>query len=427
VATAGDCIALAAGTYTGASLDGSVSVLGAGSAQTTVQGAAGRTALTLAGGGASLVRGVRLTGPAGGLSLQDVTGVTVESTAVTGGAAYAVQTIDATAVTLRHVLIADISSTQDASSIGIYALRSPGLTVVHSLVQRVAGPGLVADGGDADVTESVIRDNRSYGVSGWCSDLLCPSPPLIVVQDCLVDRNGGVGIWMMRVRARLTRNTVTRTGWVGKLSRGIETHLTADLEIAGNTVDQGQDYGILITRANASLSGNLIAGNGGRGLWIQNLQSSESLVLDLVDNEIDGNHQTGLGVNGVCSLNLVGGAIRNTILTPVLINDDYGISVGDGLEALPGSDLQVAGVTFEGNERAAILADQVTGFQLTDSRFDRATQAYTVVVYNTDAADIHAAGNLAFDDSPVLPNEMMPPDPIDYDPAEVLAAETAGQ
>ena len=117
--------------------------------------------------------------------------------------------------------------------------------------------------------------------------------------------------------------------------------------------------------------------------------------------------------------------VRKLGKTAVMVNEMSGIQMGDGIEALPGSDLQVVGVTFERNGRAAILADQVTSFELTDSLFDRETQPYTVVVYNTSDTAISAAGNLAFDDSPVLPNELMPPDPLEYNAEELAAAESS--
>ena len=77
-AESGECIALAAGSYTGGRAAGGVSIFGAGAAVVSIAGGGEDATLTISGGDGGRIRGVTVSGSTVGLRIEDTRDIAIE-------------------------------------------------------------------------------------------------------------------------------------------------------------------------------------------------------------------------------------------------------------------------------------------------------------------------------------------------------------
>ncbi len=411
VAVAGDCIALAAGAYQGATIPGTVSLLGVGSELTTVG------PLLVIGGSDALIRGVQVNGDDTGIEVQAAQRLRVEEVLVLQTARMGVFLDGGSQITLRNIRVAQVSPhAQDATPVGngVVSVDVEALVVDRVLVEGNEGNGLVHFGGSIEITGSVFRENRGYGVAVGCSlSGSCATPPLVSVQDNQVLDNLGVGLWLAQVEATVERNLVSGTGMdVMGLARNIEAAWIQNLIMRDNVVQNGEGFGVLLTATSGELDGDSIIGHLGRGVWVQNPEGLPRVNVWVTGADIRDNHQVGLGVLGPCDLEVQQSQVVGTRLGVVLVGNTT-IEQGDGMQAVVGASLVVQAVTFEGNERTAVMADLAQLVDVQNCTFGEEQTEGAIVISRTDAGQINTLDNTGPGGVPVAPE--MPPDPLEYD------------
>ncbi|MFH2005634.1 MAG: right-handed parallel beta-helix repeat-containing protein [bacterium] len=384
VAADGDCIALSAGAYSGATLSGGVSLLGAGAGVSTIS-TTGTAVLALVNGAGALVRGVQLTGGLVGLYTSDASQLTVESVLVNAVQRIGVQIVGGADITLRQLRIADLLlAPGDDAAVGLTSIDAQGLFVESVLVENNPGSGIIVRDGDIWVRDSVIRNNDGYGIAGSCPG--CTSTrPQVILHNNLVQGNELVGIWLMSVDAEVRDNLVadTRNAQVPgspPTSRQIETNNVPVLELFDNQLDLGEDIGVLLHESSGELGGNVISNHGGRGIWAQNIAGTNPSSFLLTDNEVVGNREVSVGLKGDCDVTISGGVVSDTQDKPIVVEGHSSV-VGDGVQALTDTILDVQTVTFDANGRTGILVDGAVDATVTNSQFGE-SDVDAIVVQN---------------------------------------------
>lgn len=426
----GTCIALAAGTYQGAELPAGVSLLGRGIAQTRVRGVPADPGPVLAASGnAVLIRGVRIAGDGPALWIEDASRLAVESVLVESAQGAGVWLTDSDRVSLVHVRVAGVTpatDAQDSVGVGVYSVRSQRVELRDSLVEGCAGSGLIHLGGDLLVASSVVRRNTGYGIAATCAEPPCDLPPAVTIQGSQVAENEGVGTWLSGVFAQVDALTLstTRRDRFG-FSRGFECVDVPDLQLRGSTIEGGENWGVLLHGTSGVIEGTRVANQQGRGLWIQNPEGMPAVPVDLDGVEVLGNREVGVGILGDCLVNVIGGEVTGTVLADQFTTSGTIHDVGDGIQALSGSSVTVEQVTFQGNQRQSILADDIAFLTVQNNQFADAADASIAVqnigVANLDEADnLQCTGNQTATGMAVSPYK--PDDPFGFDPNPASAS-----
>lgn len=425
VAVGGSCIALSGGSYQGAELPPSVSVLGKGVAKTTVTGTGPhRAALTVSGSGV-LVRGLRLTGEGPGLAIHDATQVEVRSALVEEVLGMGISVRDATGILIAQVRVAGVVPATAAANdvgVGILVERGDAIQVIRSLVERCQGSGLIHYGNELVMEGSVIRRNDEYGVAATCWASPCVPAPMITIRGSLIEENRGVSIWLTEVAGTLDEVIVRGTARDDTgFSRSLEGINLPDLEVLSSTIETGEDLGVLLHSSHAVIRDSIVAGHLGRGIWIQDPRAAGDSMVEILNSEVVGNAQVGIGALGSCTVMVMETELRGTILAGVPTDTGH-VEQGDGLQALPGSIVAVDRVLFEDNDRQSILADDVSYLTVVGSTFLDAA-ADPILVQNIGVDDINQATNIESGDNQGIGGAavapVMPPHPLGLDTSEI--------
>jgi hypothetical protein len=410
-AGAGQCIALAEGTFLGAAIPASVSLLGRGSALTTVG------PLAVSGGQDAVIRGLRVTGAGTGLAITAAGRLTVQEVLVVETRRTGIWIGGGTDVSLLQVRIADVHrDPEDPASVGngVVSLDSTGLAMQGLLVERCDGNGIVVSGGGVAITGSLVRENAGYGVALGCSlDASCASPPTVSIVDSQVLANTGVGLWLDQVEAVVERCVVSGTVLAAAgFARNLEAARVPDLQLRGTRVADGADLGILLHETSGQVEDTTVSGHEGRGIWIQHPGAEGASSVQLVDLDVQGNQQVGVGVLGACDVTISGGQVRETRLGYTLVNDAT-VEQGDGVQGVLGARLRVTAALLSGNDRVGVMTDRAALVEVQACTFAGSSREGDLVITGTDAAQVDVSGNLGPGGTAVSP--LMPPDPIDYD------------
>jgi len=352
-AEAGDCIAIAAGSYQGAAIGPGVSLFGAGAAWVTLEGGKAAATLVVEGGAGARVRGVHVGGPAPGISAEGASGLVIEQVAVEAAAEVGIALFDSTAE-LRSVLV---RGTTGEPGYGVYA-QGGEITVRSSLSETNGGAGIVAIGGRLVARETVVRDNSGYGVA------VQGTSETSTLEELLVIGNGRVGVFASGAPVRLDSCEVASTRVVDGGARLIEAQAGADVEIAGDSrLHDSEKIGVFVDASRLLMEGGECSSNEERGFWLQGIGLDQvidgrSVMLDGV--MVQDNGFVGVGGTEAAGLVIQAGVVGRTRLIPILDGASI-VRAGDGLQALNGTDLLAQGVLLEGNERAAALFDASTG------------------------------------------------------------------
>ncbi|MFH2010009.1 MAG: right-handed parallel beta-helix repeat-containing protein [bacterium] len=421
VASPGDCIALAAGSYTGASVPGSVSILGRGAAQTTITGEA--TALEITAGDDGLYRGVRITGSGVGVVVGAANNLTFESVEVADVFGVGVLVREGRYFTFEQSRIAGVQVLgNDVVGVGLVNLGGPGIVIRNSLIEDCRGTALLARDADLIVESSVLRNNEGYGVAASCQQ--CGAMvPIITVTDSLIEGNAGVGMWFKDVAPSVTNCVIAGTvRTIDGFSRSVEIVRGEPFVLSDNVIEGGQDMGVFLASARGDAERNLVQDHAGRGIWVQQVVAPAGVfAVNLVDNFVSGNQEVGLGAMGEVVVNVTGGQIDDTE-TKAIIVDNALVEVGDALQILTSSTVDADGVLFLGSGRAGVLVDGAGSFRIANSEFDDYGELAIVVqnMVSWDPSESVPASNTVLGGGGVSHTEYTnPEDFLGWDPSEI--------
>ena len=209
-ATAGDCIILPSGTYSGTFvLPENVTLAASDGATVTLTG--GDPVLTVKGGSRSIVRGLRIVGGSGSGIAIEPGPVQLISVAVTQSQKSAITaTCSRPDCDEREIAMTDCEVTQSAVGLRILGARVSvqGGRIAEQLGTSLSsGSGVVASEGAALALRGVtIERNQNIGV------LLDGAATRATVDSCTIRENSGRGLWAQGQTADAGVQTVTVTG-----------------------------------------------------------------------------------------------------------------------------------------------------------------------------------------------------------------------
>lgn len=271
-ASAGDCVALAPGSYGDALLPPGVSLLGRSAAEVSV------ARVEVEAGTAALVRGLSI-GAGGMLVREAAEGVILDSARVAGSAGD-----------------------------GITVEPGAALAVSDTTIEGSGRIGLLAfDGADVRVERSVLATNAYAAVwtQALCAqDCSCAAPAKLALRSSILRENGAYGAVLFGTVGTITAVDVKgTTGDLTQFQRG-GAGLTAAgcSEVAAKSVRvlDNHDYGVLVERSAATLGEEgvvddvEIRGNA-VGLWVN---AAPGLPVTVTGALIDRNRGVGVGVAG---------------------------------------------------------------------------------------------------------------------------------
>ena len=169
--------------------------------------------------------------------------------------------------------------------------------------------------------------------------------------------------------------------------------------------------------------------HGGRGIWVQQcddpVDCPDPVVLNIAQSEVTRNQEVGVGVNGNCEVTITGGQISSTVLKDVII-ENRPEHVGDGLQILTDSAVEVTGSTLDANGRVQVLVDSAFSFVVEDSvctgPADRA-----IVVQNMTGWDPGESIKNNTDGGGGTVAHTEPNDPFGWDPGEIPVSWDPGE
>lgn len=352
-ATAGDCVAIAEGTYAGAAFAGGVSIFGAGAGRVSIDGGS-VPALALGAGAGARVRGVRLTGRDLGLRVEGASGLVVEEVAVESPARGGLVLLD-TDGELSSILIRGVTGEPGH---GLYAEGDSDVTIADTLVDANAGVGVVAAGATLDLSTSVVRANEGYGVA------IQGGAGMSSMRATSVTENTVAGVLASATRLRIESSEVSATRAVDGLALLVSVQETADVEMAATNLHDSERYGVLVDNARLLMDGGECSGNEERAFWIQNVApdrvtDGRSVLLDgveVMDNGFAGVY----GTKESAGLVIQNGIIGGTRILPVPSGGGT-VRAGDGIHVTASAELRASEMTFDLNERAAAVFDGALG------------------------------------------------------------------
>jgi hypothetical protein len=209
-ATAGDCIILPSGTYSGTFvLPENVTLAASDGATVTLTG--GDPVLTVKGGSRSIVRGLRIVGGSGSGIAIEPGPVQLISVAVTQSQKSAITaTCSRPDCAEREIAMTDCDVTQSSVGLRVVGARVDveGGRIAEQLGASLSsGSGVVASDGAALTLRGVtIERNQNIGV------LLDGAATRATVDGCTIRENAGRGLWAQGQTADAGVQTVTVTG-----------------------------------------------------------------------------------------------------------------------------------------------------------------------------------------------------------------------
>ncbi|MDP3236309.1 MAG: right-handed parallel beta-helix repeat-containing protein [Myxococcales bacterium] len=209
-ASAGDCVILPSGTYSGSFvLPENVTLAASDGAMVTLTG--GNPVLTVKGGSRSIVRGLRIVGGSGSGIAIEPGPVQLISVAVTQSQQSAITaTCSRPDCAEREIAMTDCEVTQSAVGLRIVGARVSveGGRIAEQLGTSLSsGSGVVASDGAAVTLRNVtIERNQNIGV------LLDGAATRATVDGCTIRENTGRGLWAQGQTADAGVETVTVTG-----------------------------------------------------------------------------------------------------------------------------------------------------------------------------------------------------------------------
>ncbi len=318
LAVASTTVWIGAGVYREDLLpDKPIALAAACPSKVTIQGVAAPAAITVRAGA---VRGLSVTGPRRGITVDGAKGALVEDVRVHDTGELAIAARNGSVVTIRRavierateagiaaaggtttladVVVRDIRAAATLPGDGILATgdnatRAAGaLTVTRALIERVAGGGVSVQGSAVDVSGSIVR-RAAFGVGH--ERFVIGTPSRIKVSSSLIEDTTGQGIVANQTALELDGVTVRRAT-LGVAIFGPHAGFLPSLRRV--TVEHARRRGISVVDGGATLESVLVRGtqiDNGEGCGVCASPSDKGLAprlratrVVLVDNAIGG-------------------------------------------------------------------------------------------------------------------------------------------
>jgi hypothetical protein len=354
-AAPGDCIALAPGSYHGATVPAGVSLLGKDAGEVAIG------AVALAAGSGSWVRGLEIEG---GLDIGAATSVHVDAVRIVGG------------------------------TYGVHAGAGASIVVERSEIEGAVEQAVLAtDAARIDVSRSIIRGAGAGGLWVQCAaGCACAARPSANLDLVLVQSNANVGVFSsgadLGVRRVFVDNTLPGADFGpggGLVATQCSNVVYASLLIQSGVASAGDhaplSYGMLVDGASAAPFGSgteekgIVIIGGMPGVWIQGspMSPEQSVVLDGLD--IAGAYGAGLGFDlAAKGIVIIGGKVGNTMArigptekrTYNIATDTWDVTysqanVGIGFTWKGASSATIDGLEIGGSGTHSIIIDGPVG------------------------------------------------------------------
>lgn len=409
---AGDCIAVAPGTYAPVNLRGGVSLLGAGADATSIQVTAGKTGVFVQDGSGGTLRGFTVSGPGYGLALYRVTGAALSNIRLTGQRPTALDVRQSTGITISQVEVRQTApASTGAGSAGILLREGSSATVQRAHVSGCAGQGVMAHESRLDMTSSLVQKSGEYGLVVQCTKSAACDGSLASGLDRVdLDHNAGVGLLVLGATVKARRLDIGRTTLIGQLGRGLGLQSDAALELTDSRVHDSAGQGIVVMSSTGTIKDTTVERSAERGVWIQDISSG---TVALTDTTVAGAAWVGIGLTRARGVTLTGCTVSAVKKTMVVTNTDAG-NIGDGVQVLDGSEVEVKAANLTGVERVGLLVDSAKA-RVKDSTISGTEGALLVqksTIVPADFANNKDAGGNAITPAKPSANLLVNPKPL---------------
>jgi len=404
VATSGDCVLVASGSYAGASFKGGVSLLGVGADASIIKGSTKAAAvLEIKGGTGGVIRGFRIEGPGEGLSIQGTQNLKVEQVYISGATGASLYAGQADNLTLINVTTSGttkglIGKDTTPRAIGLVLTNGSSAKVTGLLAQKNGQIGhysmdsVVTMSSSALVDNGVATDEASRGLHMGCSSVAsCKALGQNSITGVLLRNNYLVSLSIVGVQVTLSNTTVngtkhaidSRTTY--RYSNAVQIlayrpfkqgfpvppgqYHSAKVTMNGCTVDNSEGAGVVVEFSSAVLKNNTISDNGDRGIWLQHIAGSTGQSVLLEGNKVEANTIVAIGGSRATNVTIKGGTASHT-RTKRLLSMQSEEFPGDGIMAAMDSKFTVEAVSLVKNGRVSVVYDASSG-SVANCKIDR--------------------------------------------------------
>ena len=391
LAAAGDCVALAPGTYPGCTLPGGVSLLGAGADLVRIT-----SGLALTGGHGALLRGVALEVDGVALTLSSAPQTRLDQVRVQRARRVGLDARRSPGLVLENVELRNVAAEQvppasggppASFGIGLLLVAGSSTRVEASLIEGCATEGVLASGSALELARSDVLRSGSHGVA-----LDNRGGTSAHVELARVEESRGVGLLAIGGELVLRESAVGRTAYSAGFAVNVQAQ-DAHVEIQGSRIHDAEGQGVVLHGCGGTLRKNRIEQNEERGVHLE----GSARGLELSDNTIVDNQRAGLICIGADPVRVRGGEISRTASRMVL-DGVRAASVGDGVQVLAGSGVTLQELTLRDNPRYGVLVDAARA-SLTDVGIGG--RESPVVAQNTGPGDVNLQRVSDLDGDPV--------------------------
>jgi Right handed beta helix region len=388
-AVAGECIAVAPGAYSGATLAGGVSLLGRGLDSVTITGSGTTPALTVGAGKGGVIRHVTLTGGGKGLLLKETSNVRLEQLKVSAVKDVGIDVRKGTGLTIERVLVEQATKGSKGDGVGLLLVSGATAKIKDVVITNTSGVGIMVHEAAVQLSSALIQSSGSHGVSIQCdTDPTCKSALASTISASRITRATMVGLWVDGAKLTVKTTEVDNTRGSSGFGRGVDIQGGALLELRDSQIHHSDYQGLMADGSEVLLENNRIEDNEDRGVWLQDFNKTSMCKATLNKNQIKGNSMTGVGAFGCADLAITGGEISDT--REQLLTIPIPEKASDGVQLLDSTVALVDGVKLSGNKRTGLLLDASTA-TIKNSVFSGGT--YDVVTQNHQAANVILSGN----------------------------------
>jgi len=350
LAIAGDCIALAPGTYPGCALPGGVSLLGAGADAVQIT-----TPLTASGGQGALLRGFALDVNGVALSLSSAPQTRLEQVRVQRARRVGLDVRRSPGLVLKNLEIRGVAAEQvppvsggppASFGIGLLLVAGSSTRVDTTLIEGCATLGVLASDSPLELARSDVSRSGHHGVA-----LDSRTGTAARLELTRIEESRGVGLLVIGGELVLRDSAVGRTAYSDGFAANVQAQ-DARVEIRGSRIHDAAGQGLVLHGCGGTLRESRIEQNDERGVHIE----GSARGLELSDNAIVDNQRAGLICIAADPVRVRGGEISRTASRMVL-DGVRAASVGDGVQVLAGSGVTLQQLTLRDNPRYGVLVD----------------------------------------------------------------------
>lgn len=262
-----------------------------------------------------------------------------------------IKTIGGDAATIRGVRV---------GAGGIVVSGAGMLTIDKVLVSGATGVGVAATGTSLTITSSTIEKTGGFGLLSVCRKECAAARGKLSLSRVLVRQAKSVGVWVHgAIDATLDGVEIAKTGAVSfQYGRGFELAEGAAVTAKNFAAVDNADLGVFIDGGTSISFDGFTASRNIRGVQIQGLTGGGTLAnFDVLEN-----FALGIGIaRGTKGLIVQGGLVASTKRLKIPVNIGGMDEVGDGINWIDGSEVQVASsVKIQTSGRNPVIIDSTS-------------------------------------------------------------------